>query len=107
MPPAPALRWNDTLEQAAQSHLQDMYDNHYFSHIAPDGSSPIQRAQALGYTGDYVGENIAEGYSSLEQVVNAWLNSQDHCQAMMDTLYKEMGAGRLNNYWDQEFGRQN
>jgi hypothetical protein len=26
---------------------------------------------------------------------------------MMDTLYKEMGAARLNDYWDQEFGRQN
>jgi uncharacterized protein YkwD len=107
MPPAPDLRWNDTLEEAAESHLQDMYDNHYFGHIAPDGSSPIQRAQALGYTGDYVGENIAEGYNSLEEVMNAWINSPDHCQAMMDTLYKEMGAARLNDYWDQEFGRQN
>ena len=106
MPPAPALRWNDTLEAAAEGHLQDMHDNHYFGHIAPDGSSPIQRAQALGYTGEYVGENIAEGYSSLDQVMSAWINSPDHCQAMMDTLYKEMGAARLNDYWDQEFGRQ-
>jgi uncharacterized protein YkwD len=65
------------------------------------------RAQALGYTGDYVGENIAEGYSSVEQVVNAWINSPDHCQAMMDTLYKEIGAARLDNYWGQEFGSQN
>jgi uncharacterized protein YkwD len=105
MSPAPDLQWNDTLEKAAESHLQDMYNNHYFGHIGPDGSSPIQRAQALGYTGDYVGENIAEGYSSLEQVINAWIKSQDHCQAMMDTLYKEMGAARLNDYWDQEFGR--
>ena len=106
MPPAPELRWNDTLQEAAESHLQDMDANHYFGHIAPDGSSPIQRAQAFGYTGDYVGENIAEGYGSLDQVLNAWIKSQDHCEAMMDTLYKEMGAGRLNDLWDQEFGRR-
>jgi uncharacterized protein YkwD len=83
-----------------------MYYNGYFGHIAPDGSSPIQRAQALGYSGDYVGENIARGYQNMTDVMNAWKNSPDHCQAMMDTLYKEMGAARLNDYWDQEFGRK-
>lgn len=106
MPPVPDLQWNDTLETAAADHLSDMVRNNYFGHIAPDGSSPIQRAQDLGYTGDYVGENIARGYNSLEDVMNAFKNSQDHCQAMMDSLYKEMGAARLNDYWDQEFGRK-
>ena len=106
MPPVPDLTWNDTLETAAEDHLSDMYRNNYFDHIAPDGSSPVQRAQELGYTGDYVGENIARGYNSMEEVMNAFVNSQDHCQAMMDSLYKEMGAAWLNDYWDQEFGRK-
>jgi uncharacterized protein YkwD len=106
MPPVPALTWNDTLAAAAADHLEDMYVNHYFGHIAPDGSAPIQRAQALGYTGDYVGENIARGYLTMDQVMAAWVASPDHCQAMMDSLYKEMGAARWNDYWDQEFGRK-
>ena len=106
MPPAPALSWNDTLEEAADEHLTDMYYHGYFGHIAPDGSAPVQRAQRLGYTGDYVGENIARGFNNMDDVMRGWINSQDHCQAMMDTLYKEMGAGRLNDYWDQEFGRK-
>lgn len=106
MPPVPNLAWNDTLETAAAGHLTDMLRNNYFGHIAPDGSSPVQRAQELGYTGDYVGENIARGYNSVEDVMNAFKSSQDHCQAMMDSLYKEMGAARLNDYWDQEFGRK-
>lgn len=106
MPPVGDLQWNDTLETAAESHLTDMYTNDYFGHIAPDGSSPIQRARDLGYSGDYVGENIARGYDNVEEVMNAWRNSEDHCQAMMDSLYKEMGAARLHDYWDQEFGRK-
>ena len=106
MPPVPDLQWNDTLEQAAQSHLEDMVTHQYFGHIAPDGSSPVQRAQELGYSGDYVGENIARGFASANQVMTAWKESPDHCQAMMDSLYKEMGAARLNDYWDQEFGRK-
>ena len=104
MPPVPALRWNDTLRQAAEAHINDMFYNHYFDHIAPDGSSPVQRAIRLGYTGNYVGENIARGYMSVQDVMAGWKNSEDHCKAMMDTLYGEMGAARLNDYWVQEFG---
>ena len=107
MPPVAELQWNDTLAAAAEDHLLDMVGNNYFGHIAPDGSDPVLRAQALGYTGDYVGENIARGYNNVTDVMNAWINSADHCQAMMDSLYKEMGAARLNDYWDQEFGRKN
>jgi uncharacterized protein YkwD len=106
MPAVPDLQWNDTLERAAESHLSDMYNHNYFAHIAPDGSSPVQRAQELGYTGDYVGENIARGFYNVGDVMNGWKASPDHCQAMMDSLYKEMGAARLNDYWDQEFGRK-
>ena len=107
MPPAPPLRWNAALEAAAEAHVTDMYINNYFSHIAPDGSSPIQRAQNAGYTGQYVGENIARGYATLPMVMNAWQNSEGHCQAMMDSLYSEMGAARESDYWVEEFGWPN
>jgi uncharacterized protein YkwD len=105
MPPVPALSWNAQLATAAAAHAKDMYANNYFSHISPQGSSPIQRAQQAGYTGSYVGENIAKGYTTIGDVMLGWQQSEAHCRAMMDTLYKEMGAGRYDTYWVQEFGR--
>jgi len=105
MPPAVKLVWNNSLAQAAKAHATDMYTNNYFSHIAPDGSSPIQRAEAAGFTGQYVGENIAEGYTTIASVMLAWKNSPDHCMTMMDTLYIEMGAYSYNGYWVEDFGR--
>ena len=105
MPPAPPLTWNAQLGAAAEAHAKDMYDNNYFSHISPQGSSPIQRAQAVGYTGSYVGENIAKGYATTGDVMTGWRQSEAHCKAMMDTLYKEMGAYEYGGYWVQEFGR--
>ncbi|MBB6131146.1 CAP domain-containing protein [Mucilaginibacter lappiensis] len=105
MPPAPLLRWNDTLAIAANVHAKDMFYNNYFSHTDPDGSVPIQRAKAVGYTGGSVLENIANGYNSLTDVILAWKNSEDHCKSMMDSSYKEMGAARANEYWVQEFGK--
>src|SRR6266480_2429130 len=59
MPPVPPLVWNAQLATAAAAHAKDMYTNNYFSHISPQGTSPIQRALQAGYTGSYVGENIA------------------------------------------------
>jgi uncharacterized protein YkwD len=104
MPPVKPLLWNDTLELAALAHARDMDANNYFSHISPGGTSPIQRAMALGYTGNYVSENIARGFSSVEPVMEAWKKSEDHCKAMMDSSQTHMGAANVNTYWVQEFG---
>jgi uncharacterized protein YkwD len=104
MPPVKPLQWNDTLAMAALAHARDMDANNYFSHLSPGGTSPIQRTLALGYAGNYVTENIARGFSSLETAMEAWKISEDHCKAMMDPLQTHMGAGNVNTYWVQEFG---
>jgi len=105
MPPVNTLKWNVVLENAADLHAKDMYFNNYFEHIGLDGSSPIQRAMQLGYSGQYVVENIAKGYTKSSFVVNAWKNSDDHCKAMMDSSHIEMGVSEFGNYWVLELGR--
>jgi uncharacterized protein YkwD len=105
MPPVSEMKWNNSLEFSAKSYAKYMYDNHYFSHISLDGKSPIERAMAAGYTGDPVGEDIAKGYSTIKDVVNAWKNSEGHCKAMMDSLYTEMGAGKYKKYWVLDMGK--
>jgi uncharacterized protein YkwD len=105
MAPVPVVKWNDKLEAAAVAHAKDMAINHYFDHIAPNGSSPIQRAQEAGYTGMYVGENIGSGYNNVQEVMDAWKKSENHCKAMMDSLYTELGAARYTTLWVQEFGK--
>ncbi|OQP51990.1 hypothetical protein A4H97_25575 [Niastella yeongjuensis] len=106
MPPVEPLLWNDTLAMAALEHARDMDAHNYFSHISPGGTSPIQRTMALGYSGNYVTENIARGFSSLDPVMEAWKESEDHCKAMMDPLQTHLGAGNVDTYWVQEFGRE-
>jgi uncharacterized protein YkwD len=104
MPPVKPLIWNDTLAEAALAHARDMDVNDYFSHISPGGTSPIQRAITLGYTGKYVTENIAKGYTSIEPLMQAWQQSEEHCKAMMDSSQTAMGAANVNTFWVQEFG---
>ncbi|HMG67023.1 MAG TPA: CAP domain-containing protein [Chitinophagaceae bacterium] len=104
MPPVAALVWNDQLAKAAYDHTADMYTNNYFSHTGLDGSDPGQRITAAGYSWNSYGENIANGYATEQSVMNAWLNSEGHCKNIMNSGFKDIGAGRDGNYWTQDFG---
>jgi len=104
--PAPALAWNEQLEQAALNHVTDMYRKKYFAHIAPDGSNAGLRIERAGYKWMTYGENIATGYKNEQEVVEGWLSSPSHCKNIMNRNYKEMGIARKGNLWTQTFGRK-
>ena len=104
MPAVSTVVWNDQLAKAAYDHSVDMNTQDYFSHTGLDGSSPGQRITAAGYHWSSYGENIAEGYSTEQIVMNAWLGSEGHCKNIMDGGFKDMGVGREGNYWTQDFG---
>jgi len=104
-PPVPELSLNDNLIQAAKIHSDDMHDNDFFSHQGSDGSSVGTRVQSAGYSWKSVGENIAFGQSTAQQVMNAWLNSAGHCANIMNASRDEMGIARKGNYWTQVFAK--
>jgi uncharacterized protein YkwD len=89
------------LTRAAQGHSDDMAGKDYFSHVAPDGSSPLDRMRASGYIynsriGYEVGENIAWGtlwLASPQSIVNSWMASPEHRANILDASYRETGVG--------------
>ncbi|WP_019585016.1 CAP domain-containing protein [Deinococcus apachensis] len=97
------------LEQAAQRHAADMAARNYFNHTSQDGRTFVQRITAAGYTWRTVGENIAAGQTSPEEVVAAWLASEGHCRNIMSPSFQELGVGyarggSYGHYWVQDFG---
>lgn len=108
--PAPALTYSCDIQPAATEHSMDMASNNFFSHTGSDGLRVAQRVTATGYEWSVVGENIAAGYSSVDSVVNAWLNSEGHCKNIMDPRFEHFAVSRVNtshadypNYWTQVF----
>ena len=78
---------------------------------APAARWPSARSQQ-GYRWRFVGENIAAGQGSPEQVVAGWLASPGHCANIMSPDFAEMGAAYAINpqaamdiYWTQVFGK--
>jgi len=124
--PAPPLTWNDKLANAAYEHSYDMAKSDTFSHegsgtasdaTAQDehlsrGSNFQERIEHNGYTQwRTIGENIAGGYATAEDVVEGWLNSPHHCANLMNPKFSEVGMAlveepdsKFYQYWTQEFG---
>jgi uncharacterized protein YkwD len=109
---AAPLRSNAQLDQAAAAHAEDMARLGLLQHEGRDGSSAAQRVSRAGYRWGSVGENIASGQSSADQVVAEWTRSPDHCANLMNPRFTDMGVAYAVNmnseggiYWAQEFGR--
>lgn len=75
--PSEPLALSPQLTVAARAHSLDMANRDFFDHVNPDGLNPTQRVQAAGYAGT-AGENIAAGYTSIDAVHRAWLESVGH-----------------------------
>ncbi len=97
----PALQPNAALTRAAQGHSREMAEQDYFSHVAPDGETPLERMRASGYLsspedGYVVGENIAWGtlwLATPQAIVSAWMASPGHRANILDAAYRETGVG--------------
>lgn len=109
-PAAAPLTWNASLAAAARGHAADMAAKDYFSHTSQDGRTFDVRITNAGYTGyRAIGENIAAGQPTPEEVVAGWIKSPGHCANLMNASFKELGVGVGNGgsygiYWDQDFG---
>jgi uncharacterized protein YkwD len=106
--PAPPVRLSGTLAGVALGHAADMAQHNYFEHQDRAGHSPADRVRAVGYQEKLVGENIAYGPKTADEVVQGWLDSPGHCENIMDPRFAEMGiayaAGRASKrglFWVQ------
>lgn len=106
MPPVAPLKWNDMLASSALSHSKDMNATGKLDHNSSDGTSFSDRITAAGYRWSTVGENIAWGQTTEQEVFNDWINSEGHCKNIMNGSFKDFGAAKDGVYWTQDFGTQ-
>lgn len=109
--PAGPLVMQPQLQSSARKHSQDMAQHNYFSHTDLSGGSPFDRMKAEGYTGGWMGENIAAGNATVAATMDQWMNSDGHCANIMNPKYTQLGVGYFytststyKHYWTQNFG---
>jgi uncharacterized protein YkwD len=90
---------NANLEQAAESHAQELIADDYFAHVSPSGETPVDRIRDTGYIpspsdGYVIGENLAWGtyqLSTPQAIVAAWIASPGHLANILEAQYRETG----------------
>ena len=108
--PVAPVHLSARLSDVALGHAVDMARHKYFDHQDPAGHSPADRVRASGYRETLVGENIAYGPKSADEVVRGWLDSPGHCENIMDVRFSEVGLAYATGsgakpglYWVQVF----
>lgn len=91
MPPVGPLQWNDRLAAAASQHNLDMAQSGELNHTGTDGSTAGDRLERNGYRWRSYGENIASGFTGMDAVLRAWVDSPGHCRNIMNESFEEIG----------------
>lgn len=90
------VKIDSLLSQAAALKANDMFAKNYWAHFAPDGTSPWDFFNQVGYHYLYAGENLARDFATSDQVVSAWMNSPTHRSNILNGKYQEIGLAVVN-----------
>ncbi|MFN2632964.1 MAG: CAP domain-containing protein [Thermoanaerobaculia bacterium] len=107
------VRPQPLLDETAWRHARDMLARSYYGHDSPEGTTALDRSKRAGYKPRYIGENIARGQYSPQEVMDGWMGSDLHREHILGNLFSETGSAvaigkNANGYqvlWVQVFGR--
>jgi uncharacterized protein YkwD len=88
---------NAQLTAAAATHSRDMSVQNRPWHFGSDGSSPLLRAQRVGFRGRFLGELISETFETELQTISAWMKDPSTRSVLLDPAATLLGFA-----WFQE-----
>lgn len=94
--PSRPLRPHAALNRAARDQAAYLLQIEVLEHTTPGsplGATPAERAARVGFEGGAIGENLAWGPATAEEVVQDWLDSPEHCAVLMDPGFRHVGFG--------------
>ena len=107
------LQVNVLLQNAAQTHSNDMAQGQFMSHVGSLGTTPSDRATTVGYPWLTVGENVlVRPNMDANGAFQQWFNSQGHYDNMMNPDFEEVGIAYTQSiqgdfYYTMLLGTQN
>jgi uncharacterized protein YkwD len=86
------------LGDAARAYAARMVAQRFFAHVAPDGSSLVDRIARSGWLPPtpewFVGENLAWArIATPRTIVAAWMGSPSHRRNLLSRAFEEVGIG--------------
>lgn len=107
---------NHNLEKISQIYSESKFTCMKMSHLGcslfqKNKKNLIEIVKDVNYNWNRLGENIAFGYKTPEEVFKAWLENPGHRKNILNPNFKDIGIGiqgqgDKNIYWVQIFGSQ-
>ncbi|MFE0652618.1 sigma-70 family RNA polymerase sigma factor [Streptomyces sp. NPDC059534] len=89
------LHTDRRLVSAARAYARDMVARGYYGHSSPEGDFADKRITAAGYEWSAWAENLAQGPSDPETVVEDWTDGAMHEENMLDCRYRDTGVASV------------
>ncbi|WP_432442790.1 CAP domain-containing protein [Mesobacillus selenatarsenatis] len=99
----PMLEWDEKTAEVAYAHSKDMAIEDYFSHESDKYGDLSERLKAAEILYQLAGENIAANYTDGPAVVEGWLNSESHREALLNEEFTHLGVGVYQRHYTQNF----
>ncbi len=101
----PLLAFEPLLFKSARWMAQDMAIKNNISHTDSQGRDIFTRIKAFGYSGRWVGENIAGGFEHAADNLAIWQSDDIHKNNLLGASYTRAGIGRYYsktafNHWN-------
>lgn len=101
----PEFKYNSRLSTSASLKGYEMVIYDCWSHYCPEGKSPWKFFEESFYEFVIAGENLAEGFFEVNDVMDAWMNSKSHKDNILNSEFTEIGfsvldtdyLGKVNN----------
>ncbi|MFN8006421.1 MAG: CAP domain-containing protein [Terriglobia bacterium] len=93
---AKALKWNENLAAVARAHSRQMVEEHFFSHVSPEGKTPSMRITAAGIHWRAFGENLALNQTIADAqaaLMNEPRFQNNHRANILNPVFTEIGIG--------------
>ena len=105
----PGVQISHELTRAAQRQADYMARSGYVGHTGPRGRGILQRARSAGFNACRAAENVAMGFGSERQVIQAFLKSPKHRRNILNRHVRQVGiaSARGRNgqtYWAMMLG---
>ena len=95
--PVDAVSLSPELRCAARLHATDIATTQNLSHTGSDGLGTVARVDATLYDNIPSAELLAADYARADEVIDAWLASEEHCNEVFRGRTDEIGVGYGEN----------
>jgi uncharacterized protein YkwD len=89
------VTFDDQLTEVARAYARQMLNGRFIGHVAPDGTTFIQRLQRAGLAADHMGENLAYTTGDEPEAFLHLVQSPGHLANMLNPLFTRVGIGAI------------